>query len=302
MKQNTKSYQAYLTNPDKLFFSKLKVSKIMLAEYYLQIKDWILPHIIDRPLTIFRCPEGVGKPCFFQKHPNETVPKEVSYVSFKSNGNSKPYLYIKDIRGLIALVQLGALEIHIWNHTVNKFSYPDQLVLDLDPSDKFSFAQIKEGAVTINACLQSIGLKGFLKTTGRRGLNIIIPLAQKNTQSDVLEFAQTFAKILSRKFPKLFVATMKKAARKNRIFIDYIRNAEAATFIAPFSTRATENIGIATPLSWPELAAIKSGAHYNFSNIIARLTKLKHDPWDNFFRSKQSITKKTWAALNQISM
>lgn len=297
MTKEIKNYQVYLTNPDKILFKKHQVSKKMLAEYYLKIQDWILPYIINRPLTILRCPDGVGKPCFFQKHPNESIPKEVSYIDFKIEGNSKPYLYIKDVDGLIALVQLGALEIHIWNHTINKLSHPDQLVLDLDPDEKFSFSQIAEGAMIINHFLQSIHLKTFLKTTGRRGLNIIIPLAQKNKQNEVLEFSEVFAKMMSTKYPKLFVATMKKSARKNRIFIDYIRNAQAATFIAPYSTRATENIGIATPISWKELSSINSGDHYNFSNAIARLSKLKLDPWKNFFKIRQSINQKNLQAV-----
>jgi len=297
MVKKTKTYQLHLTNPDKILFDKHQVSKKMLAEYYLQIKDWILPHIINRPLTILRCPEGVAKPCFFQKHPNETIPKEVSYVNFKSDGASKSYLYIKDLKGLIALIQLGALEIHIWNHTIDKMSYPDQLILDLDPDDKFSFSQIIEGAKIINDLLQSIHLKALLKTTGKRGLNLVIPLAKKNSQEEVLEFAKIIAKLMSSEHPKLFVATMKKSARKHRIFIDYIRNAEAATFIAPYSTRATENIGIATPISWKELSSIKSGAHYNFTNIIDRLTRLKLDPWKNFFKAKQSINQKNWGQI-----
>lgn len=292
MDKNIARHLVHLTNPEKILFEKLKISKKMLAEYYFSIQDWILPHIINRPITIVRCPSGTTKPCFYQKHPGENISQDIFYVDYEKTADAKPYLYIKNIDGLIALVQLSAVELHIWNCTIHDLAHPDQMILDLDPDKNFVFSQIVEGAKLINTFLKTLKLKSFLKTTGRKGLNIVIPLAQKNSGAEVFEYARSIAIYMSNKYPDLFVANPRKTERHGRIYLDYLRNHPSATFIAPFSTRATEAVGIATPISWKELATIKSGDHYNFNNIQARLNKLKSDPWQNLFKLKQSMTKK----------
>lgn len=280
----------YLTNPEKILFEKLKINKKMLAEYYFAIKDWILPHIINRPISLFRCPNGASGDCFYQRLYNETLSNEIYPINFQHH-SKKTYFYIKNFQGLMSIVQLGTLEIHIWNCKVNDMSHPDQMILDLDPDVNFSFSQIVNGAFIIKKFLDAMKLKSFVKTTGRKGLNIAIPLANKNSSSDVLEFAGSIAKFLSNKHPELFIATMSKKSRQGRIFIDYLRNAPESTFIAPFSTRATETVGIATPISWRELKKISSGNYINFTNILSVLSKQKKDPWQNFFKSKQNISK-----------
>lgn len=287
-----------LTNPDKILFTKLKTSKIMLADFYISIKDWILPHIINRPLTILRCPSGIKAPCFFQKHPGEKVPKYISYVEVSSKVEERPYLFIKDLAGLLSLVQLGATEIHIWNCQVTELARPDQLIIDLDPDKDFTFSQITQAALIINKFFQKIKLVNFLKTTGRKALNIVIPLSQKNDSEEVLLFARKFSEFMGQLFPDRFVSTMSKTKRKGKIFIDYLRNAPSATFIAPYSTRANESIGISTPLSWKELNSITSGDHYNFTNLLLRLEKIKDNPWNDFYKIKQSIKKEHWKFFN----
>lgn len=287
-----------LTNPDKLLFKDLEISKFKLANFYISIKNWILPYVINRPLSILRCPEGSDNTCFYQKHPNETIPETISFINVESKKSLKPYLYIKNLDGLISLIQLGALEIHIWNSTINNTDYPDQLVFDLDPGKDVSFLKIADAAILLNTLLKNINLKGYLKTTGKKGLNIIVPLSVKNDYNEVKDFAKAVAQFLAYNFPELFIAQMNKNKRKGKIFIDYLRNNKGATFIAPYSTRAIKTVGVSTPLSWEELKYIKSSDYFNINNLSSRLLQLTQDPWKNFLKMNQIITKEMWGKID----
>lgn len=279
-----------LSHPEKLLYSQPNITKFDLATFYKKIADWILPHVINRPLTLLRCPEGIDQKCFYQKHSNEKVPKGMGAVRIK---NGEPdYLFIKDLTGLIGLVQWDVLEIHPWGSKTKTPQNPDRIIFDLDPDENTQWKDIIKTAFLLRDNLQSIGLESFVKTSGGKGLHIVVPLTGKHTWEQVKQFSRSVAEVMVQQKPMLYTATMSKAKRHNKIFIDYLRNAEGATAVAAYSVRARQNAPVSTPITWQELKTLKSPAQFNVKNFLSRLNKLKQDPWKGFFQVQQKLKLK----------
>lgn len=264
-----------LTHPDRVFWPDTGLTKQGLAEYYLEIADWILPHIVDRPLSLVRCPSGTEEACFFQKHAWSGMGKAVRRRTIAGD----EIIFIEDLDGLIALVQSGVLEIHPWGSTLRSIEKPDRITIDLDPADDVPWTALIDAALEVRDRLSHLGLESFVKTTGGKGLHVVVPLKPKAGWDEVKAFAEMLARDMARDNPGRYVATMAKQARKDRIFIDYLRNGRGATAVAPYSTRARPGAPVSTPLAWHELSPSIRPNHFTVANLPTRLAHLKNDPW-----------------------
>jgi bifunctional non-homologous end joining protein LigD len=287
-----------LTHPDRVLYPDQAITKLALARYYEAIADWIVPHVADRPLSLVRCPEGQRGPSFYQKHAGPGVPKEVKRVRVReSGGGTATYLYVDDLAGVVALVQIGVLEIHPWGARVGRLDRPDRLVLDLDPAPGLPWARVVEAAQEIRALLADLDLVGFAKTTGGKGLHVVVPLRPEAGWDALRALGEGIGAELARRAPDRYTINPLKAARRGRIFVDYLRNVRGATAVAAYSTRARPNAPVSTPVGWNELAGKARPEDFTVATVPKRLASLRKDPWADFFSVDQAITSRTAGAL-----
>lgn len=235
-----------------------------------------------------RCPKDVEH-CFFQRHFNTTTAKQLHDFSVISKGVSKPYIYLDSRAGLFSLVQMGVLEIHPWGSTIADIEKPDYIVFDLDPAPGVSWKVIAEAARDIRAQLEQLGLKVFLKTTGGKGLHLVIPIFPEYPWEEVKQFTHLFVQYLEKRHPQQYISTMSKEKRKGKIFIDYLRNQRGATAIAAYSPRARPHAPVSVPIHWDELSNDKRDSDFTIANVPQRLLTLRADPWESFWTVRQSL-------------
>ena len=277
-----------LTHPDRIYWPDAGVTKQGLADYYADVWKWLAPHVVARPLSLLRCPDGIGDTCFFQKAAWRGIAKVVSVLENPGDGGDT-VLAIEGLDGLTALVQAGVLEIHPWGVRVDDLDHPDQLTFDLDPDAATDWAGLTDAASEVRERLQQAGLESWLKTTGGKGLHVVAPLAPKADWDVAKSFARNLAKAMAADSPNRFTATMAKKARTKKIFVDWLRNGRGSTAVAAFSTRARAGAPVSVPLAWTELDRDVRGDHFTVTNLAARLGNLKNDPWQGFFETKQSL-------------
>jgi bifunctional non-homologous end joining protein LigD len=275
-----------LTHPERLLWKKQGITKQGLAEFYAAIADWILPHLVRRPISLLRCPSGVDEPCFFAKHPWKGLDDAIRVVDI---GEKEPMLWIDDLAGLIALVQAGTAELHPWGSTIADLDHPDRLIFDLDPDEDVSWDDVMAGAREVRDRLKDAGLESFLKTTGGKGLHVVVPLAPKADWKTAKAFTQKLATAMAKDSPRRYVATTSKSARRGRIFVDYLRNDRGSTAVAAYSTRARDAATVSVPLGWHELSHEIKADHFNVDNLRRRLDFLKDDPWRELAKVKQRL-------------
>lgn len=279
-----------LSHPDKVLYPESGVTKQDVAEYYAAVEQWMLPHVVERPLALVRCPNGLASKCFFQRNWSDTLPQAIDKVDV-SNGKTKEWhVAVHDLAGIISLAQIGVLEIHTWNCRNKNVERPDQIIFDLDPGPNVTWKQIIEGARLLNRTLQSLRLPTFLKTSGGKGLHITIPIEPNLDWDSAKSFSETIAKSLVQK-SDLFVANMRKDLRGGKIYVDYNRNGRSATAVAPYSTRARPGAAVSMPISWEELGKLKSADHFTVETARRYLDKRKADPWRSFERSRVDLRK-----------
>jgi bifunctional non-homologous end joining protein LigD len=279
-----------LTHPERVLYPDAGITKLELARYYAQVAERMLPHVERRVLTLVRCPQGTGKPCFFQKHQGEGVPPAIRSIEVREDEGTGTYLYLEDAAGLVSLVQMSALEIHTWGSRIDRLEKPDLLVFDLDPDEGLAFGRVVEAAREVRKRLSDLGLESFVKTTGGKGLHVVLPLERRLEWEETKAFCRDFASSMAREEPLRYTAVLSKASRKGRLFIDYLRNGRGATAIAPYSARARPGATVATPLAWDELDARLKPQAFTIRTVPKRLEKLRKDPWAGFFKLKQSLT------------
>ncbi|MBX6324383.1 MAG: non-homologous end-joining DNA ligase, partial [Rhodospirillaceae bacterium] len=236
-----------LTHPDKVLYPEQGTTKRALADYYAAVASSMLPHVRRRPITLLRCPAGRRRKCFYQRHAGSGVPPPLSEADIPGFETSGAYLYVAGIEGLIALVQMGVLEIHLWNAKVDRPDRPDRIVFDLDPGEGAGFADIAAAARTLRDVLDGMGLASFLKTTGGKGLHVVLPIARRHAWAEAKAFARGVAEAIAADAPTRYLVRQSKAERRGRIFIDYLRNDPTATAVAPYSTRARPGAPAAPP-------------------------------------------------------
>ncbi len=277
-----------LSHPDKILYPEDKITKGEIAEYYNSIQQWILPYITNRPLTIVRCP-NTYKQCFYQKHLTSSIPDGIHEIMIKEKMGKDKYIYIQDVTGLLALAQMGVLEMHPWGSQIKKLEYPDILVFDLDPAPEIPWKKVVKAAFEIKNILQNLKLTSFVKTTGGKGLHVVLPIKPEYDWNEIKIFSHSLVKYLVMNHSKDYIDVMTKSKRKNKIYVDYLRNQRGATSIAPYSTRARKKAPIATPLAWDELTNRFDDTFFTIKTLPARLDALKKDPWEDFFRIRQSL-------------
>lgn len=278
-----------ITHPERIVFPGQKASKGDVADYYLRMARWILPEIAGRPLSLLRCPDGVGKACFFQKHHGPGLGDAVHAIPLQQKSGREDYVYIDDARGLLQLVQMNVLELHPWGATVADPEHPDRLVFDLDPGEGVSWAQVKAGARDVRDRLLKVGLESFVRLSGGKGVHVVVPLQPKADWEQAKAFCEAFAQAMALEQPDRYVATMSKAKRGGVIFIDWLRNTRGATSVCSWSLRARDSAGVAVPLRWEELTRVSSADAFPMAKALARAKRLKGHPWQGIERLKQSL-------------
>lgn len=280
-----------LTHPDRVLYPEQGITKLELARYYEAIADWILPHLVSRPLSLVRCPQGHAKQCFFQKHPADAMARSVPRVEIAHKEGPEPYLYVRELKDLIALVQAGTLEIHPWGSRVEDLERPDLLVFDLDPAPDLAWTEVLVTAKALRERLANLGLESFVRTTGGKGLHLVVPLVPSCTWEEAKQLARGVVEAEARRDRRRLTINMSKARRQGRIFLDYLRNARGATAVASYSTRARPGAPVAVPLRWDELGPDLRSDRYSIANLPRRLSALRADPWDGFDAARRPVTR-----------
>lgn len=278
-----------LTSPDKLLFPDDGISKLQVAEYYALVMEWLLPEIQDRPLSLVRCPGGIGAQCFFQKHATPGLELVARVPVTESDGGSEDYLVVTDAASVMELVQFNSIEFHPWGAKIDDIEHCDRLVFDLDPDEAVAWSEVIAAARQLRGFLSQAGLVSFIRTSGGKGLHLVVPLSPPAPWEQARAFAQAVAEAAREAEPLRYVATASKRLRKGRIFIDWLRNGRGATSVASFSVRARGGAPVAMPLRWEELGRIASGHAFDIGNAPKRLRRLKTHPWKGIDDLRQSL-------------
>jgi len=279
-----------ISHPDRVLYPDRKLTKLDLARYYESIAKWIIPHVEGRPLTLVRCPEGIAGDCFFMKHSKVWAPKALRRVRIKEKTKRGEYLIADDISGIVGLAQMGVLEIHTWNSVFEDVERPNRLVFDLDPGDDVEWPAVVRGARMVRDALTALKLESFVKTTGGRGLHVVVPLTPHADWKQCLDFSRALSEQFELAQPELYTTAFAKAGRSRKILIDYLRNNRTNTSIAAYSTRAREGAPVSVPLTWEELRVSTDPNSFSVVTVPKRLAKLKADPWVGYWTCRQKLT------------
>lgn len=268
-----------ITHPERVVYPEAGLTKLDVAQYYEAVAEWALPFVVKRPLSLVRCPEGLAGQHFYQRSPGEGWPRSIRAVTVGQRKAAESTIVIDDVKGLLSLIQHGVLEIHPWACTIDRPDRPDSLTFDLDPGEGLPWSKTIEAARIVREFLDHLGLEGLLKTTGGKGLHIVVPIERRTDWDEAKEFSRAFAQRLAKTASHLFIATATKSRRKGKVFVDYLRNAPGATSVAAYSTRARPGGPVSTPIRWDELRPALDPARFTIQTVPQRLTRLKDDPW-----------------------
>ena len=271
-----------LTHPERVVFADSGITKRQVFDYYRAMSRWLLPEIEGRPLSIVRCPQGAGRPCFFQKHHTAGMERVDSVPLQEEGGARADYLVVHDETGVLELAQFNALEFHPWGALAQTPERADRIVFDLDPGPDVPWRRVVDAARLVRKHLRALGLVSYVRTSGGKGLHVVVPLKPAYPWPQVKDFAHAFAESMAAADPLAYVATATKKFRKGRIFIDYLRNGRGATSVASFSLRAREGAPVAMPLRWEELGRIKGGDAYSLASAPRRMARLDQHPWGDY--------------------
>ena len=280
-----------LTHADKVIDVESGLTKQVLAEYYQEIAPYLLPHISGRPLSIIRCPNGSEQKCFFQRHLNKSLPRGVEGIDItnKEGSETETYLWLSTREALVGLAQMNVLELHPWGSTNDDVEHPDRLIFDLDPDAAITWPTLAEAALEVKARLKKLGLQSFVKVTGGKGIHVVAPLEPKLDWAALKGFAHSFVLNMEKENPAAYLTKMTKAARKDKIYLDYLRNERGATAVAPYSPRARSGMPVSMPLAWSELNE-KSAPRFRVIDFAEWKSRLTRDPWKGLLSLKQSLS------------
>ena len=279
-----------LTHAGRVLYPPQGITKRDLARLYETIADWMLPHVKGRPLTLVRCPEGAEKGCFYMKHSGVWAPEALRRVKIQEKTKVGEYLVVDDLQGLVSLVQMGILEIHTWNALADDIEGPDRVVFDLDPDPSVGWDRVTVAAQALRERLRALSFESFVKTTGGKGLHVVVPLRPASTWDESFSFSRAISEEMEREKPGAYTTSMPKAQRRGRILIDYLRNNRGNTSVAAYSTRARPGAPVSAPITWEELQRGVKADQFHVGNIRARLESLKADPWKGYGAVRQRIT------------
>src|SRR5579859_2963739 len=279
-----------LTNPDREIFAGSGVTKLDLALYYARVGDWLLPELLRRPVTVFRCPSGDIKDCFYQRHAFPGLPSGIVSVDLADEEGRAAFIAVTEPKGYLALAQFGAIEFHLWGCHIDDPEHPDRLIMDLDPDEALPWARVCDGAEILKDRLEAMGFPVFLRTTGGKGLHLAVAMAGGHDWRLVKGFAEALSRSMASDAPGLFTAVSSKERRKGRIYLDYLRNGRGASAVASYSLRARPGFPVATPIAWNELRRLPGGGAFNRLTVPARLEGLAEDPWNELGSNAVKIT------------
>jgi len=281
----TPEMNVHLTNPDRVYWEDVDLTKQGLADYYTEVWDWIAPHVTGRALSLVRCPEGAAKECFFQKHASAGLDSKRLHLVPEDGDH---VISIDNLDGLLALVQAGVLEIHVRGSTVDRLDASNRIVFDLDPAPEVGWPEVVRATREVRERLAALGLASYLKTTGGKGLHVVVPVEYAEWDR-VKAFTRSVAFEMAADSPSRYIATASKKERTGRIFVDYLRNSREATAICAYSTRARPSATVSVPIAWSELGSLTTPNRYTVSNLMKRLRHIKRDPWADIGREKQKL-------------
>lgn len=286
-----------LTSPDRIVYPDMGITKLGVATFYAQAGKWMLPHVVGRPVSLLRCPNGVADTCFFQKRAPQGLHDSVERLELPGNEGGHAFLVVHDLVGLLSLVQFGVLEFHVSGARFDRFDRPDRLVFDLDPDQGLPFEHTVSAARELRTWLHGAGLESFLKTTGGKGLHIVVPIRRRHTWGDVRKFTTQVAADFERRHPRRFTSNPSRRARRGRILIDALRNTRGATTVAAFSTRARATASVSVPIAWEELDGLTGSDSMSLQAVLGRLAAMENDPWSEIGNIEQGLTRKAWNRL-----
>jgi bifunctional non-homologous end joining protein LigD len=287
-----------LSHPDRLIYPELGVSKADLARYFASIERWILPHVKGRPLTLVHCPEGVAGDCRFLRHGKAWGPNALQRVRIREKTKVGEYLVAHDLSGVVALAQMGIVEIHTWNSTIDDLEHPNRLIWDLDPGPDVPWTAIAAAARLLRDALDTLGLASWVKTTGGRGAHVVVPVVPRLDWSACLAFARDVAEAIVRTDPDRYTITFSKQGRERKILIDYLRNNRTNTAVCAFSPRAKPRAPVSTPIAWDELRSAPD--RYTLETVPRRLARRRADPWAGHWTSPQDVSDAAIQAVGRL--
>ena len=278
-----------VTNPERVIDPSTGIKKVELVRYYETIAQWMLPHLSRRPVSLVRAPTGITGELFFQKHLETKMPGVTELDPALWPGHTA-LLSVNSAEALVAAAQMNTIEFHTWNSTSKRIDQPDRMIFDLDPGEGVTWSQLQEAALLTRSMLQELGLQAWLKTSGGKGLHVVVPLAPKFDFDVVKGFSQAVVQHMSRVIPQRFVAKSGGANRVGKIFIDYLRNGHGQTTAAAFSVRSRPGLGVSMPVSWEQLGSLRSGSQWNVLTTREYLSFQKQDPWADYWKTRQPLT------------
>ena len=286
-----------ISSPERIVYPKLGLSKLDLVRYYDRVADRMFPHVQDRPLTLVHCPAGLQKPCNYMRHRRVWGPDVLKRVTIKEKTKVGEYLAVVNPEGVVALAQMGIIEVHTWNSTIDDVERPNRLVWDLDPGPEAKWKDVVAAAIAVRDLLETLGLRSWVKTTGGRGIHVVAPLTPQRPWDDCLAFAKAVAQALMATNPSLYTISFPKQGRERKILIDYLRNNRTNTSVAAFSARAREHASVSMPAAW---ARITSKLKPESFTVLTVPNTRAADPWREYWTCKQKISPAAFTAITRL--
>jgi bifunctional non-homologous end joining protein LigD len=288
-----------ISHPGRTIYPDLRITKLDLVRYHDAVARWMLPHVRGRPLTLLHCPNGLLAPCHFLRHSKVWGPDVLRRVRIREKTKTGEYLVADSIEAIVALVQMGVVEIHTWNSRVERLEQPDRIVWDLDPGPEVTWTRTVQAARLLRSVLKLLDLDSWLKTTGGRGLHVVVPLDPVRDWSECLSFSRAVAQSIARTDPGGFTTAFGKRGRENKILIDYLRNNRTNTSIAAFSTRARPGAPVSVPIAWRELSA-RVPPTFDMLTVVEGFSRRRTDPWRDYWTHRQRITDRAVTAIGRL--
>ncbi len=286
-----------ITHSERVIDPSTGLTKLDLVRYYEGSAARLLPHLKNRPVYLLRCPDGIAGEQFFQKHINKLKVPGIRTLDPALDPGHDPLMVIDDAHALVGAAQMGSVELHVCNATADRIERPDCMVFDLDPDLSLPWQSVVEGARLTKVVLDELGLRSFLKTSGGKGLHLLVPLARRHAWEEVGAFSQAIAQHLANTLPRLFSARMGEKNRVGKIFVDYLRNRRQASTVAPYSVRARPGLPVSTPMAWEELDDIGGAAQWTVTSLPERLARMKSDPWSDYLTTRQLLSARMKSQL-----
>jgi bifunctional non-homologous end joining protein LigD len=282
-----------------LIYPDLGISKLQFAQYFERIRQWIVPHVAARPLTLLHCPAGIAAPCHYLKHAKAWGPSALRRVRIQETSKVGEYLVADSIEAVVSLAQMGIVEIHTWNSAAHDVDRPNRIVWDLDPGPLVSWKHVVTAATLVRDVLKTLKLRSWVKTTGGRGVHVVVPLKPRRTVAECLEFSRAVSEAIARSDPRVYTTAFAKAGRERQILVDYLRNNRTNTSVCAFSPRARPGAPVSMPLSWSDLE--DTPERWTLLTVPRSLERRRADPWKDYWSDAQIISAASFAAVTRLS-